>query len=227
MPIAAGVVGDAGVGAVGALLDVAAQLRRAAELDRAHDAPLGEAEMPRVGGAPGGPEAAEDVRHLELRPGMPPAQAGGGPSEVEQIERALHLPDRVQGDPGVARRRGDLPMPQQVLDHPDVDALLEQVGGEAVPQGVHGHRLVDLGHAGGGVSGALERARRDRCSGSGPETARRASGATPVAQEREQLRREHGVAVLAALALATWMIMRWSMSPTWSATTSETRRPAP
>ena len=69
VPVAARVVGDAGVGAVGALLDMAAQLRRAAELDRAHDAPLGEAEMPRVGGAPGGPEAAEDVRHLELRPG--------------------------------------------------------------------------------------------------------------------------------------------------------------
>ena len=133
MPVAAGVVGDAGVGTVGAVLDVAAQLRRAAELDRAHDAPLGEAEMPRVGVAPGGPEAAEDVRHLEPRPGH---RAGSGrwrSSEVEQLERALHLPDRMQGNPGVARRRGDLPMPQQVLDHPDVDALLEQVGGEAVP----------------------------------------------------------------------------------------------
>ena len=36
-------------------------------------------------------------------------------------------------------------MPQQVLDHPDVDALFQQVGGEAVPQGVHGHRLVEPG----------------------------------------------------------------------------------
>ena len=55
--------------AVRALLDVAAQRRGAAELDRAHDAPLREAEVPRVRGAPGGPVAAEDVRHLELRSG--------------------------------------------------------------------------------------------------------------------------------------------------------------
>jgi hypothetical protein len=78
------------------LLDVAAQLRRAAELDRAHDAPLGEAEMPRVGGAPGGPEAAEDVRHLELRPGNATGSGRWRSSEVEQLERAFHLPDRVQ-----------------------------------------------------------------------------------------------------------------------------------
>src|SRR3954454_22083586 len=66
-------------------------------------------------------------------------------SEVEQLERALHLPDRVQGNPGVARRRGDLPVAQQVLDHLDVDTLLEQVGRETVPQGVHGDRLVEPG----------------------------------------------------------------------------------
>jgi len=45
-----------GVSTVGALLDVADQLRRAAELDRAHNAPLRRAEMPHVGGAPGGSE---------------------------------------------------------------------------------------------------------------------------------------------------------------------------
>jgi hypothetical protein len=69
MPVAAGIVGDAGVGAGLALLDMAAERGGTAELDRAHDAPLGEAEMPLVRGAPGGPVAAEDVRHLELRPG--------------------------------------------------------------------------------------------------------------------------------------------------------------
>jgi hypothetical protein len=34
-------------------------------------------------------------------------------------------------------------MAEQDLDHPDIDVLLEQVGGKAVPQHMHGHRLVD------------------------------------------------------------------------------------
>jgi hypothetical protein len=33
-------------------------------------------------------------------------------------------------------------MTEQHLDHPDIDVLLEQVGGEAVPQGVQGDALV-------------------------------------------------------------------------------------
>ena len=81
--------------AVRAPLDVAAQLRRAAELDRPHDTPLGEAEVPRVRGAPSGAEAAEDLRHLELRPGHATGSGRRRSSEVEQLERALHLPDRV------------------------------------------------------------------------------------------------------------------------------------
>ena len=36
-------------------------------------------------------------------------------------------------------------MPEQVLDDADVDALLQQVRGEAVPQGVDGDRLVETG----------------------------------------------------------------------------------
>src|SRR4051812_5007984 len=125
-------------------------------------------------------------------------------SELKQLERALDLPDGVQGDPGVARRRGDLPMPQQVLDHPDVDALLEQVGGEAVPQGVHGHRLVEPGGLDRLAAGPLHRARRDRAGRVRPwEQPRWQSGATPVrAQDHEQLRREHDVAVAPTLALA-------------------------
>ena len=73
--------------------------------------------MPRVGGVPGGPEAAEDVRHLELRPGHASGSGRWRSSEVEQLERTLHPPDRVEGNPGLACRRGDLAMPQQVLDH--------------------------------------------------------------------------------------------------------------
>ena len=66
VPVATGVIGDARVGAVLAALDMAAQRGGAADLDRGHDAPLGEAQMRRVGGTPGGAVAAEDIRHFEL-----------------------------------------------------------------------------------------------------------------------------------------------------------------
>jgi hypothetical protein len=67
VPVAAGVVGDAGVGAVLATRDMTAQRGGTADLDRGHDAPLGEAQMRRVDSAPSGAVAAEDIRHFELR----------------------------------------------------------------------------------------------------------------------------------------------------------------
>ena len=68
MPVAAGVVGDARVGAVVAALDMTAERRGAAYLYRRHDAPLGEAQMGLVGRAPAGPVAAENIRHLQTWP---------------------------------------------------------------------------------------------------------------------------------------------------------------
>jgi hypothetical protein len=66
VPVAAGVVGDARVGAVLAALDVTAQGRGPAGFDRGHDAPLADAQTRRVGGAPSGAVLAENVRHFEL-----------------------------------------------------------------------------------------------------------------------------------------------------------------
>ena len=40
-------------------------------------------------------------------------------------------------------------MPEQVLDDADIDALLQQVGGKAVAQRVHGDGLVETGSIGG------------------------------------------------------------------------------
>ena len=71
-------------------------------------------------------------------------------------------PDRLGGDPGIERRGVELGVPEQDLDHPDIDVLLQQMRGEAVPQGVQGHALVDLGHLGRGMAGAIELARRHR-----------------------------------------------------------------
>src|SRR5882724_10425929 len=43
--------------------------------------------------------------------------------------------------------------------------LLKQMGGKAVLQRVRGHALADLGHMGGGMTGARELARRHRVDG--------------------------------------------------------------
>ena len=64
--VATGVIGNARVSAVLAALDMTAQRCGAANLDRGHDAPLGEAQMGLVGGTPSGAVAAEDIRHFEL-----------------------------------------------------------------------------------------------------------------------------------------------------------------
>jgi hypothetical protein len=47
-------------------------------------------------------------------------------------------------------------MTQERLDHANIDALLKQVGGEAVPQRVRRHALCDPGCLGGGTDDAAE-----------------------------------------------------------------------
>jgi hypothetical protein len=94
-------------------------------------------------------------------------------------------------------------MTEQHLDDADIDVLLEQVGGEAVPQGVQRDALVDVRHLGGGVAGAVELARGHRlgriAAGEQPTSGPR--GLPPGPQQVEQARREHDVTVLAAFAL--------------------------
>src|SRR5438105_1408544 len=69
VPVTARVIGDAGVRAVLAPLDMTTKLRRAAGLDRRHDTELAMAHMTGVAGAPRLSAAAEDIRHLKLRVG--------------------------------------------------------------------------------------------------------------------------------------------------------------
>jgi hypothetical protein len=65
VPVAAGVVGDDGIGAVLAARDMAAERRCAATLDRRHHLQLTEADMAGIGPAPCRAMAAEDVRDLQ------------------------------------------------------------------------------------------------------------------------------------------------------------------
>ncbi len=100
-------------------------------------------------------------------------------------------------------------MAQEHLDHPDIDLLLQQVGGKAVPQCVQAHRFIDLRRILGRVKDAAQLARGqmvDRVlTGKEPATRQHdaflAAHTPPGAQEIEQIVRQHGVAVLAALAL--------------------------
>src|SRR5882762_9653299 len=109
---------------------------------------------------------------------------------------------------------------------------------------VRRHSLLDPGGLGGGVDGAVEltgRERLDRVAARKQPAPRQQYAAAPafhppITQQLKQLRRQHGVAVprfregrlLRPLPCSTRNSMRSvSISPTLSATTSETRSPAP
>ena len=104
----AGVVGDAGVRAVLAALDVPAERRRAAALDPRHDLQLAQAYVAGIGSAPCRSVVAEDIRDLQRRTHVRWALCGWcvslGAQRREAIQWAHDLADRVGGDAGVERR---------------------------------------------------------------------------------------------------------------------------
>src|SRR5271169_4962198 len=57
-----------------------------------------------------------------------------GQVDAQPLQRALDVADRVDGDAGAERDRLELGVSEQNLNHANVDVLLEQMGGEAVPQ---------------------------------------------------------------------------------------------
>src|SRR4029077_3911123 len=126
----------------------------------------------------------------------------------QPVEWAGYGADRGIGDAGVKRRGVELGMTQKCLDHPNIDILLEQMRGEAVPQRVGRHALLDPRSLGGGVDGTTELARRqwfDRVAAGKQPASRQQQAAPPPLpppdpQQLEQLWRQHGMAVLAALA---------------------------
>ena len=142
--------------AVLAARDMAAERRRAAALDRRHHLQLAEADMAGIGLTPCRAMAAEDIRDLQSRTrharrAFRRAARTSLSLTRDALQRAHDLADRLGGDAGIERRGVELGVPEQHLDHADIDVLLEQVGGEAVPQRVRRDALVDLGHLGRGV----------------------------------------------------------------------------
>ena len=221
--VATTVVGDVRVPAriVLATRNMTAEGCCATALDCRHHLHLGEAHMAAIGLTPNATVVAEDVRDLQSgpchrqrlgrAPGLAPTPLGAL-RHVELIERALHCRDQAGRDPRVARRRLQLLVSEQRLDRPDVGAAIEQVRGEAVPERVQRHLLLD---AGGGERLLEETRHLPRRqmrvlapAGKKPALGRRyaiivvrAPDRPPLAQQRVQLRRQHHVPVLAALAL--------------------------
>ena len=104
----------------------------------------------------------------------------------------------------VARRGRQAAVTEQQLDRAQVRAGLEQMGGEAVPQGMQGHVLADPGRLPRPLAGMLDRADADVPAGllAGKQPLARRPFDLPVgAQQVEQPGREHDQALLAALAL--------------------------
>src|SRR5271165_1771825 len=62
-------------------------------------------------------------------------------------------------------------IPRPLLDDADVGFLLEQMGGEAVPQGMHAHALVDPGPLRGDMHGVVKPPHGEGRAGT-PDTAR-------------------------------------------------------
>jgi hypothetical protein len=84
----------------------------------------------------------------------------------------------------------------------DVGARFQQVGGEAVAQRVHRHPLGQARGLAGGTAGSMQDLRiyRPALVVAGEEPLARPCQAPVAPQDRQKLRRQHGIVVLGALA---------------------------
>ena len=69
---------------------------------------------------------------------------------LQAIQWTDHLAQDLGGHLGIQCRSFKFLVPEQNLDHADIDLLLQQVGGETVAQGVHRDTLVDVRRLGSG-----------------------------------------------------------------------------
>ena len=164
--------------------------------------------------------------------------------KAELVERAGHGAYRSGRYLGIEGGVLQLGVAEQGLDHPDIDAVFQQMGGKAVAQRVRANPLGNLRRpccldddamqlAGADwPHRALAREQPALCV----HHAQLPSGLPPLAQQGQQICRQHGIAIPATprlrggrlLPRSTRISLRsLSMSATLSAATSATRRPAP
>ena len=155
--------------------------------------------------SPRRPVGAEDIRDLQ---GGTRARAATVRAR-DWLQWTDHLAQDLGGDVGIERCGLELFVSEQHLDHADIHLLLEQVGGEAVAQRVHRDALVDarregrLMHRAVQLSGAqgLDGVQARKQPAALEHLALSSGHSPPGAQPLQQHGREHGVAVLRALAL--------------------------
>src|SRR5580692_7082105 len=140
------------------------------------------------------------------------ASAGGcdlsGPEHAELVERAGHGTHRSGRDLGVEGGVVQLRVPEQDLDDADINAVLEEMGRETVPQCVRSDPLGDLRGPCRLDDDAMELPGADWLHGvlsrKQPTVAVHHAllvpDLPPLTQQGEQIRREHGIAILATLA---------------------------
>ena len=132
----------------------------------------------------------------------------------------------------VALRGRQVAVAQELRERGQIDAGLQQMGGEGVAQRVDAARLGDTSPIAGTVVRTLRTADVERPGGVGGAREQPVAGFAdaPIdAQRFEQARTEQRVAILPPLPATTRMHMRsgaLSMSATRSAHTSDTRSPA-
>src|SRR6516225_3813757 len=134
-----------------------AERSRAALLDRRHHLELTEAHMPALARRQSAPWRCKTSASSSLERRTADRLRAGSRSPLDQwcqpVEWAGYGTDGGVGDAGVKRRGVELGVAQQCLDHANIDVLLKEVGGKAVPQRVRRHALLDPRGLGGSVDG--------------------------------------------------------------------------
>ncbi len=146
------------------------------------------------------PMVAKDVRHFQHRL----HDAGSGRRDhlqIEPIERANGLGEDIGCHLRIERGGGQVIMPQQNLNDTQISAALQEVGGKAVPKRMHRHVLGETGCLARSVTRHCEHFWIDMTArittGKQPNTR---AGPQPIgAQNLQQLFRQHGLALFAAL----------------------------
>src|SRR5271167_1830562 len=140
------------------------------------------------------------------------ASAGGcdlrGPEHAKLVERAGHGTHRPGGDLGVEGGVVQLRVPEQDLDDADINTVLEEMGCETVAQRVRSDPLGDLRGLCRLDDDAMELPGADRLHGvlswEEPTVAMHNAllvpDLPPLAQQGEQVCRQHGIAIPATLA---------------------------
>src|SRR5258708_21322898 len=144
-----------------------------------------------------------------------------GTEHAELVERAGHGTHRSGRDLGVEGGVVQLRVPEQDLDDADINAVLEEMGGETVPQRVRSDPLGDLRGLCRLDDDAMELPGADWLHGvlswKQPTVAMHHAllvpDLPPLAQQGQQIRREHGIAIPATPRLRATVCAHVMSSP--------------